>query len=238
MLGVLLGFLCALLLHAGFLAFGGLLIPKAEESHARLQEVELVSVEEDAPEKPKEDEEPAEATERIEAEVEEAPDAGEIIRSLELAAAATPKLEAASLSAIEDALRGSSGGSMGFGDAMSFTSGGQIGGTGTPGGISEKMEDAFSLADIDQKPRAVFQVAPMFPSEMRGKKVQGQVTLIFVVDAAGKVTELRVEKSSHPAFERPALDAVKQWKFEPAVKGGQQVACKMRLPMRFQEAGA
>jgi protein TonB len=54
------------------------------------------------------------------------------------------------------------------------------------------------------------------------------------VEASGKVADPRVEKSTHTAFDKPALDAVKQWKFEPAVKAGQRVACKMRVPIRFQ----
>jgi len=69
---------------------------------------------------------------------------------------------------------------------------------------------------------------------MRGKKVDGSVSVLFVVDAGGKVASPQVEKSSHPAFDKPALEAVKQWKFEPAVKGGQRVGCKMRVTLRFQ----
>jgi periplasmic protein TonB len=80
----------------------------------------------------------------------------------------------------------------------------------------------------------VFQTAPLFPSEMRGKKVEGQVTVIFIVDASGKVTDARVETANFAAFEKPALDAVRQWKFEPGVKGGQRVACRMKAPIRFQ----
>ena len=100
--------------------------------------------------------------------------------------------------------------------------------------MDEKLESAFSLAEIDQKPRPVFQAAPVYPSEMRGKKVEGVVSVLFIVDAAGKVTNPRVEKSSHTAFDKPAMEAVKKWKFEPAIKGGQRVACKMRVPIRFQ----
>ena len=68
---------------------------------------------------------------------------------------------------------------------------------------------------------------------MRGKKVEGTVTVIFVVDAGGKVENPRVEKSSHTAFESPAVSAVKKWKFEPGLKAGQRVASKMRVSIRF-----
>ena len=232
-MGRLFGCLLALALHAGFILFGGLLFFHEKKDEGTLQEVELIAEDEAAPEK-KPEEKPVEKSDELETEVEEVPDAAEIIRNLELSSPSLePALEAASLSAIEQALSGAGGGGD-FADALSFASGGRIGGTGKPGALDDTLEGAFSLAEIDQRPRAIFQSSPLYPSEMRGKKVEGVVTVIFVVDASGKVTAPRVEKSTHPAFEKPALDAVKQWKFEPAVKGGQRVGCKMRVPIRFQ----
>jgi periplasmic protein TonB len=226
-----LGILCAVIVHVGFLLFGGLLFVHEEKSQGTLQEVELLS-KDDAAEK-KEEPTPEE-TEEMEAEAEQPPDAAEIIRNLEATPVAdAPALEAASLGAIEAALSGQSGGGD-FAAALSFSSGGRIGGTGKAGALDEKLEGAFSLAEIDQKPRPVFQAAPVYPSEMRGKKVEGVVSVLFIVDASGKVSNPRVEKSTHVAFDKPAMDAVKKWKFEPAVKGGQRVACKMRVPIRFQ----
>jgi TonB family protein len=176
----------------------------------------------------------AEETEELQTEAEEVPDAAEILRSLELSSLQPePELEAASLGAIADALNGIAGGGE-FDDALSFASGGRIGGTGKAVALDEGLEGAFSMTEIDQKPRAVFQAAPLFPAEMRGKKVEGVVTLIFIVDAAGKVSNPKVEKSTHKAFEKPALSAIRQWKFEPAVRGGQRVPCPMRIDIRFQ----
>src|SRR6187401_144468 len=157
-MAVVIGVVFALVLHASFLLFGGLLFPEAQADQGTLQEVELIGPETAADDKEQQPEpEPADQADELEAELEEAPDAGEIIRNLELsAAAAQPKLEAASLSAIADALRGNMGGGLGFGDAMSFSSGGVIGGTGTAGAIQDELESAFDLTEIDQKPRAVF----------------------------------------------------------------------------------
>jgi protein TonB len=229
--GLLLGVIFAIVLHGGFILFGGLLFIGDKENHGTLQEVELIS-EDDAAEK--EEEKPEETeTEEIETETEEVPDAAEIIRNMELTEVAqAPELDAASLSAIEAALSGQTGGGD-FGQSMDFASGGIIGGKGKAGALNEQLEGAFSLAEIDQKPRPMFQGAPLYPAEMRGKKLEAVVTVIFVVDAAGKVTNPRVEKSTHTVFEKPALDAVKKWKFEPGVKAGQRVACRMRVPIRF-----
>lgn len=234
---IVLGILAAVLLHAGFLLFGGLIVGTEEEARTATREVELVSAD-DSPEKEKDPEKKEEVAEEpkedLEAPAEEVPDAAEVVRSLEMpVAAAAPALDAASLGAIEQALSGQ-GGAAGFGDALTFASGGRIGGTGKAGALDEKLDSAFNLTEIDQKPRAVFQAEPRYPAELRGKKVAGVVSVFFVVEPTGKVSRPKVERSTHPAFEKPALDAVKQWKFEPAIKGGQRVGCKMRVPIRFQ----
>ena len=227
----------AAVVHGGIITFGGWFFVHDEEDAAKLQEVELIGPEDVAEdeEEAKEEEQADPEEETMETETEEAPDAAEIIHNLELSAlAATPALDDASLSALEQALHGQLG-SGDFSDGVSFASGGRIGGTGDADAFAgKKLEDIFNLTEIDQKPRVVYQASPLYPGEMRGKKVDGVVTLIFVVDAAGKVQNPRVEKSSHPAFEKPALDAIKQWKFEPAVKGGERVNCKMRQTIRFQ----
>ncbi len=230
-----LGILLAISVHLLVFLFGGIFFLDEKKDHGSLQQVELLSVEEDAKkeEKPKE----PEKTEELETAPEDVPEVAEVMSQLELSPVANePELDAASLSAIESALEGGSGGGGGFADSFNFASGGRIGGTGKAGALDQKLEGAFSLAEIDQKPTAVFQGAPLYPSEMRGKKIEGVVNVIFVVDATGKVSNPRVEKSTHVAFEKPALDAVKQWKFEPGLKGGQRVACKMRVPIRFQQS--
>ncbi len=231
----LLGIFCAVFAHGCILLFGGLLFGTGKENQGTLQQVELLSAEDlETKKDEKEDPEPAvERAEEIETEVEEVPDAAELLRSLELAPAAEPALDAASLSAIEMALSGQLGAGD-FADSVDFASGGRIGGLGKTGASDAELESAFSLSEIDQNPRAIFQATPLYPAELRSKKLEGAVTVIFVVDASGKVTNPRVEKSTHPAFDRPALDAVKQWKFEPGLKSGQRVGCKMRVGIRFQ----
>lgn len=233
------GISCAIGFHAVIILFGGVIFTGHKNDSRALQPVELLSDNDIVPENekaPDQEQEPEPLkVEEIEAEHEQNPDTSEMMRALELSAAASaPELEAASLSAIEAALSGQAGSGGDFADALSFSSGGRIGGIGNAGALEDGLESAFSLGEIDQKPRALFQAAPVFPGEMRNKKLEGVVTVLFVVDTTGRVSQPHVEKSSHPAFEKPALDAVKQWKFEPAIKGGKRVPCKMRVPIRFQ----
>lgn len=231
----LLGIFGALLAHGFILLFGGLLFGTGKENQEALQQVELLSEEDlETNKDEKEEDEPAtEPKEEIETETEEVPDAAELLRSLELSPAAEPALDAASLSAIEMALSGQLGAGD-FADSVDFASGGRIGVIGKAGAANAELDNAFSLSEIDQSPRAIFQAAPLYPAELRSKKLEGVVTVIFVVDQSGKVTSPRVEKSNHPAFDRPALDAVKQWKFEPGIRAGKPVGSKMRVDIRFQ----
>jgi protein TonB len=235
-LGLVFGMICAVLVYAGVILVDGLFFSSGKKDDSKVQQVQLLS-DDVAADKDKPKEKPAEKqpSEELKTETEQPPDASEILKNLDVAPVAdAPKLDAASLSAIEAALNGQGGAGGDFAEALSFNSGGRLNGHGS-GTLSEAVVDnAFSIADIDQKPRGVFQPAPIYPSEMRGKRLEGVVTLIFVVDAAGKVTDPKVENSSNPAFDRPAVEAVKRWKFEPGIKGGQRVPCKMRIPIRFQ----
>ena len=70
-------------------------------------------------------------------------------------------------------------------------------------------------------------------NDMKKKKIQGTVTLLFIVDADGRVKEPKVQKSDHPSFDAPALNAVKRWRFDPGKVGGQPVQFRMRVPITF-----
>jgi protein TonB len=97
---------------------------------------------------------------------------------------------------------------------------------------SEAKEELFSVADLDQKPRVVYQPGPVLSAELR-RKAPGTVTILFTVDESGRVSDPSVQSASDPAFERSALAAVKQWKFEPGKKNGQPVRFRMRVPITF-----
>jgi periplasmic protein TonB len=96
----------------------------------------------------------------------------------------------------------------------------------------ESVDDLFSLADLDQKPRVLYQPAPVRDAKMR-ERAPGTVKVIFIVDDRGRVESPVVQSSTDPVFERAALNAVKQWKFDPGRRGGRAVRTRMRVPITF-----
>ncbi len=100
------------------------------------------------------------------------------------------------------------------------------------GGGSDEL---FNMADLDQKPRPVFQPSPNLSPKLR-RRTPGTVYVIFIVDESGRVVQPRVQRSSDPIFERPALNAIKRWRFEPGKRGGEPVRFRMRVPITFPKS--
>ncbi len=98
--------------------------------------------------------------------------------------------------------------------------------------------DTFDVSELEKRPEVMSQVAPTYPSELRKAKIEGTVTLVFLLTEDGRVEDPRVENSSRPEFEKPALEAVRRWRFKPGMKDGQAVKTHMRLPMRFRLANS
>lgn len=98
--------------------------------------------------------------------------------------------------------------------------------------IAEDTDAIFSIADLDQKPRVIYQPAPQFTKELR-KQAPATVYIVFFVDQQGRVHKPIVQKSSNPNFDEQALSAVKKWKFEPGKRNGNPVRFRMRVPITF-----
>jgi TonB family protein len=76
-------------------------------------------------------------------------------------------------------------------------------------------------------------VNPTYPEELRSQNLAGSATLRCQVDRDGNVSSIEVVSATEPAFGRTAMEAVRQWKFTPAVKDHHYVAQTVELPLTF-----
>lgn len=75
---------------------------------------------------------------------------------------------------------------------------------------------------------------PAYPVDAQKAGVVGTVVLVVDVAADGSVSAAKIDRSAGDArLDAAALDAVKQWKFKPAVKDGKGVAGQVRVPVEF-----
>ncbi len=101
---------------------------------------------------------------------------------------------------------------------------------GGPGGDA----GAFSLGDLDQEPRGLQQPQPVLSAKIR-RHTPGWVVLSGEVDEQGRVQDARVFKSSDPIFEKPVLEVIKRWRYEPGRRNGKVVRFKIRQRFTFNE---
>ena len=83
-------------------------------------------------------------------------------------------------------------------------------------------------------PRLISKREPAYSEEARKAKYQGTVVLWLVVDAAGRPQQIRVQRPLGMGLDEKAIEAVKQWKFEPAKKDGQPVPVMINVEVNFR----
>ncbi len=108
---------------------------------------------------------------------------------------------------------------------------------GGVGIVEDAMPDQvaiFNLSDLDQRPQPLAQVAPRHPPELLKAKIQGKVVLLFILDENGRITDPRIESSSRPEFEAPAMKALARWRFKPGTRDGKAVKTYVRQQILFR----
>ena len=81
-------------------------------------------------------------------------------------------------------------------------------------------------------PRLIKSVRAVAPSDALQSFVTGNVTLDALIDKSGHVQSMKV-LSGPPSFHKAAMEALKQYRYEPAHQHGQPVAANITVTIRF-----
>ncbi len=85
------------------------------------------------------------------------------------------------------------------------------------------------------EPVLVNKVNPSYPASAKQDRVQGAVVLEIKIGVDGAVLEAKATKASDPRLADAAIDAVKQWKFKPALnKAGKPVEVIATVNVNFK----
>ena len=94
------------------------------------------------------------------------------------------------------------------------------------------QKPAVRLHSGIRAPRKIVDVAPAYPLLARQSQVEGVVILEATIDAGGQVQAVRVLRSA-PLLDQAALEAVRQWRYEPAMLNGEPVPVIMTITVQF-----
>jgi TonB family protein len=87
---------------------------------------------------------------------------------------------------------------------------------------SSKTPKTVKLGGNVASGRLLKRVPPVYPEDARRNYVQGTVRLLAIIQEDGSIGELRVAKGVC-SLSKAAIDAVKQWRYQPFSVGGQNV---------------
>ena len=86
-----------------------------------------------------------------------------------------------------------------------------------------------------QATRLISQVRPEYPADLQRAGIQGTVLLRAVISTAGDLANLdAVNTAVDPGLVRAALDAVRQWRYQPTLLNGQPVEVVTTITVDFR----
>ncbi len=122
--------------------------------------------------------------------------------------------------------------SMGNGNGTGLGSGNGAGiGPGTGGNTGGGLR---RIGGGVSAPVALYTPEPEFSEEARKAKVAGNVVVYLQVDTNGKPVNVRVLRGIGMGLDEKAIEAVRQYKFKPAMENGHPVRVEMNVEVNFQ----
>jgi periplasmic protein TonB len=104
-------------------------------------------------------------------------------------------------------------------------------GTGSGGGIGGGV---YKVGGGISAPQAISTPDPEYTEDARNAKTQGTCILWLIVDDRGNPRDIRVVRGLGHGLDAKAIEAVKQWKFQPAEKDGHPVNVQISVEVGFR----
>ena len=98
----------------------------------------------------------------------------------------------------------------------------------------EPYPGVFRVGGSVSAPRTIYAPDPMYSEGARKAGVEGSVVLWLIVDADGLPQQIKVQRSLGMGLDEEAVRAVKQWRFQPAIKDGKPVPVMINVQVNFR----
>jgi protein TonB len=89
------------------------------------------------------------------------------------------------------------------------------------------------IHQVDSEPQVASEVKVPYPEEARRAGVEGTVVLSITIDNEGTVVDAKIISGPGYGLNEAARDAIKKFKFKPAVKNGEAVSTELKYSYTF-----
>ncbi len=104
-----------------------------------------------------------------------------------------------------------------------------------PSGIDASLSEVIhAIGDLTDPPRPIRRPQPLYPPELRRAGIEGSVIVMFVVRSDGSVSNIEIQRASHPAFAESVIKTMRKWRFAPGEKDGKAVHTRVRQAIPFR----
>lgn len=103
-----------------------------------------------------------------------------------------------------------------------------------PGAVPTCEGKPSDPASCITPPRATYSPNPTYDEASRDAKIEGTVEVSIIVTSDGQVKHPEIVKSLSEGLDKRAIEAVSQWKFVPATKGGKPIAIQIVVDCTFK----
>ena len=104
--------------------------------------------------------------------------------------------------------------------------------SGPPPSAAAVEKEVYEFFSVEEPPKPLVTVSPEYPEMAKRAGIQGIVYLKVLVNRAGRVDSVEVQKGPE-IFLKPAVAAAKQTTFKSARQNDRPVACWVVIPFRF-----
>lgn len=101
------------------------------------------------------------------------------------------------------------------------------------GWISDRPAYMFDCAVL-QRPKPTYTPDPEYPDLAHRKGITGEDTISVVVNEQGQPDVIEIAKKAGAGMDISAVEAISQWRFKPALRNGEPVACSIPIGVGFE----
>jgi len=93
---------------------------------------------------------------------------------------------------------------------------------------------ALQSQETTTNPVLLHRVEPQYTPEAKDARVEGRIVLLVEIREDGVPDNIEIKQPLDAGLDKNAVDAVRQWRFEPATRNGQPVAVKATIEINFR----